>query len=107
MLPTIAGDTAIRSSEQPAAPPLLWNVDAEVTAAGEGVPELGRRLSGFDLAMHVRGTEAGADARDGLPEQQLLLGGHEVEAGAQLRGGHGRILCGARHAVRASGRLAD
>ena len=94
MLPTIAGETTISSSAQPAAeissptqdsavipkpPPvvLLRDVDAQVSARGQRFPKLARRFAGIALALHVLAAEAIADARHRFSQHGLLLRGHE------------------------------
>ena len=100
MLPTIAGETTIRSNEQPrrrdlladdrqrpqpepAAAVLLGQVHAQVAALGERVPQLERRLAGLDLGPHVLAAELAADAADRLPHQHLLVGREQVERWAR------------------------
>ena len=91
MLPTIAGETTIRSSDlpaaaissptvasaghaEPAAAPLLGQVHAEVALLGERVPQLGGRLAGRVLLARVVLGEAVADAAHGCADLALLVG---------------------------------
>ena len=98
MLPTIAGETTISSSEQPAAaisspthesaaiprPPPSYSsgmLTPRYPREAERVPQLARRLAGVALALHVLAAEAAADAGDRLAQQGLLLRGHQRQGG--------------------------
>ena len=70
---------------EPAAAPLLGQVDAQVALGGQRVPELGGRLSRLVLAARVVGWERVADAADGGADLPLLVGGHEIELGHEAR----------------------
>ena len=90
-----------RKRRHPQATPvvLLGNVDAQISARGQRLPQLARRFPSVALALHVVAAKAAADSRHGLTEQGLLLRGHERQGSGGGSGRHSRRSYGSALAV--------
>jgi len=94
----LLADPGERAHPEAAAAVLLGDVDPEVAAAREGVPELAGGLPLLGFPLRVLGPEPRADPGDGLPQQDLLLARDDVERDevAVDRGGDRRSLSARR-----------